>query len=31
MEKKGLPGKKLVEEAKKWLKEYKYIEAEYWY
>ena len=31
MEKKGLPGGKLVEEARKWLAEYKYIEKEYWY
>ena len=31
MEKKGLPGRKLVDEAKKGLEEYKYIGKEYWY
>lgn len=31
MEAKGLPGKKLVSEAKKWLEEYKHIGTEYWY
>lgn len=31
MEKKGLPGRKLVDEARKGLAEYKYIEKEYWY
>jgi TRAP-type C4-dicarboxylate transport system substrate-binding protein len=31
MEAKGLPGRNLVDEAKKWLEKYKYIEYEYWY
>jgi hypothetical protein len=31
MEAKGLPGRKLVDEARKWLEKYKYIENEYWY
>jgi TRAP-type C4-dicarboxylate transport system substrate-binding protein len=31
MEAKGLPGQKLVDEARKWLEVYKYIDMEYWY
>jgi TRAP-type C4-dicarboxylate transport system substrate-binding protein len=31
MEAKGLPGRELVDEARKWLEVYKYVEAEYWY